>query len=165
MEHLTHIQAPVNHVTVLRHSKTSGWNSTEVLVPDSTDYTSTKHMVLAGAYVLMGACCHCPAMGTGIALLSFRAMEPDQKTAKRFFMLVDHCSDPICTHIAAAVGNAGLKEIADGTALGAQYKCSACTKTSPTMPQCTGCHLARYCSTECERADSARHKPYCHAKE
>lgn len=165
MSHLTHIQAPVTSATVLRHSKALGWPSTEVDVPASTDYTTTKYTVLAAAHALMGACCHCTAAATDIALLSARGIASDQQTARRFFILVDHCSAPECTRAAATLGNACIKEIAAGTDLGTHYVCSACKKTAPNMLRCTGCQLTCYCNATCQRADRAQHKPYCHAKE
>lgn len=48
--------------------------------------------------------------------------------------------------------------------------CAACGKTAATHPGvrlrlCKGCHLVRYCSAECMRADwkQDRHKPVCKA--
>jgi MYND finger len=41
------------------------------------------------------------------------------------------------------------------------FCCQQCCKIATSMSVCTKCHLARYCSAECQSADWGKHKLYC----
>jgi len=41
----------------------------------------------------------------------------------------------------------------------AAHKCSFCSRRSRF--KCGACQIARYCSSECQRADREEHKKYC----
>lgn len=40
-------------------------------------------------------------------------------------------------------------------------KCWSCDKTLEKVRQCTGCHVATYCSTDCQKVNWNEHKPNC----
>jgi hypothetical protein len=42
-------------------------------------------------------------------------------------------------------------------------RCCACQEIKEKMMRCSGCHMAMYCSKECQKKDWSIHKPFCHS--
>lgn len=62
------------------------------------------------------------------------------------------CCSRVCNKAYTAV----MREDGD-----VNYRCRICQKTGETMKKCSQCKTARYCSTECQKADWKQHKPIC----
>jgi hypothetical protein len=163
LEPLIQIQASPKEATVIRYNKTSKnkYVITEVHLPESENYETMKNKVETDAYSTLGSCCQCSSKAMSFALTSFRGIQADRTTAKRYFILVEHCPSQACMLAASTISKAYANEIAQGSTIGALYQCATCKKMARSMNRCTRCQFTYYCNIECQRADFHRHKTVC----